>query len=299
MVCLPTAAHASCDAPSTAGLRICFPTEGSTVMYVSALEMAATAKSGAIVRAKVWDNGKLVDDFSFLPGTLFDGAIKNGYHTVTVKAWDSAGNVVQASRSFRVTGYGVGTCAQPSTPGVNLCWPKSDSWQPNTSVPVSATARGNNSKIKSISLFVDGKFLAGASGASILTGAGVSAGRHRVAAVAHDYAGNTYKSVNYFNAYYNYDCNPRSGACSPGIILNSPNGFDVPTSFRVQADVTGNPSPITSMKIYLDGSVVAQNNGPGIAKQLDLPANSTHIIWVKAWDAAGRMYATYQTVYVQ
>lgn len=291
-------AHADCAAPGTPGVRICYPNQGSTVFYVPGIEMAATTKSGAISKVQVYDNGHLVDDFGYLPGTLYDGSIKNGSHTVTVKVYDGGGNLYQASRSFYVTGYGVGTCKLPSTVGVNLCWPAEGSIQPNDAVPVSATARGS-SKIKHMSIYVDGKFLVGASGASIVTGAGVSAGRHRIAAVASDYGGHTYKTVHYFNAYYNYDCNPKSGACSPGIVINKPQGMDVPSSFQFQADVVGNPHPITSMKIYLDGISVASSGGPGITHTMTLPHNSTHTVWVKAWDSAGKTYAVYQTYYVQ
>ena len=60
----------------------------------------------------------------------------------------------------------------------------------------------------------------------------------------------TYKTAHYFDTYYNYDCNPKTGACSPGIVLNYPNDEDV-TTFRLNADVVNDPLPTTSMKVYL------------------------------------------------
>lgn len=292
-------ALATCAPPSSEGIKICFPNEGSTVTYPAALEMSADTGSAYIVKSAVYDNGRLVDTNDFLPGTLEDGSIKNGAHKVTVKVWDSNGGVHQATRSFHVVGFGVGICSTPSTAGVNLCWPAAGSLQPNDSIPISATARGNNTKIKSVSVFLDGKFFAGIGSKFILTSAGLSAGQHRVAVVAKDSAGHTYKTAHEFTAFYNYDCNPRSGACSPGIVLKNPDGFDVPSSFRLDADVVNNPKPTTSMKLYLDGYEVASSTGPGITKELSLHPNTTHIISVKAWDTAGKIYAAYQTIYVQ
>ena len=191
---------------------------------------------------------------------MIDGGIKNGTHKITVKAWDSNGTVHQASRTFRVTGYGVDFCSTPGSAGVNLCWPLEGSSQPNTSVPISATARGQNSKITALSVFVDGKHFTGTANNYILTGAGLTAGTHRVAVVAHDAAGHTFKTAHSFTAYNNYDCNPKSGACSPGVILKNPQDTDVPSSFRLDADVSGNPEPTTEMKVLLDGAVVATSH---------------------------------------
>lgn len=292
-------AMADCQAPAAQGIKICFPTEGSTVMYAAAIEMSANTGSASVVKSAVYDNGKLVDTNPFLPGTMVDGGVKNGTHKITVKAWDSNGTVHQASRTFRVTGYGVDFCSTPTAPGVNLCWPQEGTAQPNTSVPISATARGKTSKITSLSVYLDGKLFTSTGGNNILTGAGLSAGRHRVAVVAHDAAGNTFKTAHYFTAYNNYDCNPKSDACSPGVILKNPQDTDVPGSFRLDADVSGNPDPTTAMKVYLDGAVVATSTGPGITKQLNLQPGTTHIVWVRAWDTKGKTYATYQTFYVQ
>jgi hypothetical protein len=292
-------AHADCAAPSSPGLKICFPNEGSSVMYVPALEMAVNTASGNVSRVEVWTNGTKRDGFNYLPGTLYDGSMKNGWNRVTVKVWDTDGHTYQAVRSFHVTGYGVGSCATPTGPGVNLCWPLTGSWQANNAVPISASARGLNSKIKYVNIYVDGKFLVGQSTNNIQTGSGVSAGTHTVTARAVDFAGHVFTSSHKFNAFYNFDCNPKSGECSPGVVINTPTGPDVPTSFTLQADVQNNPRSITAMKVYVDGVEKVSNNGPGISAELNFAKNSTHIVWVKAWDSAGKVYATYQTYYAQ
>jgi hypothetical protein len=302
VVCLvlgAAVAHADCPAPNSPGLKICFPNEGSTVMYVPGIEMSVNTAGRGVHYVEVWVNGTKRDKFTYLPSNLYDASMKNGWNRVTVKVWDTAGNLYQAVRSFNVTGYGVGTCPTPSTAGVNLCWPANGSIQPNDAVPMSATARGLNSKIKYVNLYVDGKFLVGQASNYIVSGGGVSAGTHKVTAKAVDYAGHTFTATHTFNAYYNFDCNPRTGECYSGIVINKPNGPDVPTSFNLQADVQNNPKPITLMKVYVDGVVKVSNNGPGITAQITFPKNSTHIVWVKAWDTAGKEYAVYQTYYAQ
>ncbi len=267
-------------------------------MYTAGIEMAATTASGAVRRVEVWDNGTKRDDFQYLPGTLYDGSMKNGWNHVTVKVWDTDGHLYQTQRSFYVTGFGAGKCSTPSSTGINLCWPASNSWQPNEAVSISATAKGQNSNIKSVNIYVDGKFLAGQSGNYIVTGAGMSAGTHTVSARAVDSAGHVYQASSTFKTFYSYDCNPISGACSPGIVINKPGTEDVPTTFTVQADVQNNPAPISSMRVYIDGIAKAGSSGPGVTTSLSLPANSTHRITIKAWDTSGKVYESYQNLYV-
>ena len=291
------AASAQCAAPSANGVNICFPNQGSTVTYVPPIEMSATSASGGIRTVKIWDNGTLRDTESFLPGTLYDASMKNGLNRVTVQVWDTAGNFYQAMRSFYVAGYGVGFCGVPSTPGVNLCWPLQGSLQPNN-IPISATARGT-SKISWLVVYLDGKKQYATTNNYILSGAYSTAGTHRVTVVAHDTTGHTYQASHTFTAFYQQDCNPKTNVCSPGIVINKPYGApDVTTSFQFQADVQNNTVPITTMKLYVDNTLVATSGGPGITKQLNLPANSTHIVWVKAWDTQGKVYAAYQTYFV-
>lgn len=269
------------------------------MMFVPGIQMAATTASGAIARVEVWDNATKRDIFQYLPAKLYDGSMHNGWNRVMVKVWDTDGNLYQAQRSFYVTGYGVSKCSTPGTAGINLCWPQSGSWQPNTSTPISATAKGDNSTVKYVNIYVDGKFLVGQSGNYIVTGAGLSAGSHTVMARAVDYAGHVFKTSSTFNTFYSHDCNPKTGECSPGIVINQPATEDVSTTFTVQADVQNNPAPISSMKVYIDGVAEGSSSGPGVTLSLTLPANTTHRMTVKAWDTAGTVYESYQNLYVQ
>jgi hypothetical protein len=293
------AAFAQCNAPASDGIQICFPNNGSAVTYPPPMEMGVKTKTGRVRTAKVWDNGKLRDTFNFVPGTLFDGAIKNGTHRVTIQVYDTDGNFYQAQRTFLVTGFGVDFCSVPSTPGVNLCWPSQGSLQPNN-IPISATAKGQGTaKITSLVVYLDGTKVLTSNNNFILSGSESTAGNHKVTVVAKDSAGHKFQTSHTFTAFYQQDCNPKTGECSPGIVINKPvGGPDVPESFTFQADVQNNPAPTTSMKLFVDGSVVATSTGPGITKQLKLAKNSTHIISVRATDTQGKQYATYQTYFV-
>lgn len=299
---LATSVFATCDAPSTKGVRICYPSQGSTVTYPPTFQFSSNLGGAGIAGVAVYDNGKKVDTFSFLPGKLYEFGIHNGSHNVTLKLWDTEGNVYSAQKSFTVVGYGVGFCSNSSV-GVKLCSPDQGGFAPRNGVPVSFKANGY-SKITAWKLYIDGKTALTSMSDnpdSLLAAFYMSAGTHRISVNAWDTQGRVYKASKTFTAFYQYDCNPETGACSPGIITNAPRDFgpygaiDTPTSFRFQADVTRNPNPIAKMVVMLDGKTVMQNQGPGITTQISTTPGS-HVIDVRAWDTAGKMYATYGTI---
>lgn len=252
----------------------------------------------------LYDNGKKVTSLSFLPGRLIEGGIRNGSHNVTAKIWDSYGRIHSVTRTFNVTGFGVGSCDANSI-GVNLCWPAEGSFQPNTSVPVSFGTKGE-AKITAWKMYLDGKFAMASTPDvvdGVLTSLGMSAGTHRVTVVAWDAAGHVYKTSRTFRAYYSYSCNPVTDECSPGIVVEAPSEFgetmaaEVAQHFTFRANVVNNSAPTTTMKVMLDGEVIGSSQGPGITVDVDASAGS-HILSVQAWDTAGKMYATYGNVYV-
>jgi hypothetical protein len=57
------------------------------------------------------------------------------------------------------------------------------------------------------------------------------------------------------------------------------------------------PKPITSMKVYLDNTVVATSTGATIVAIVTAAAGR-HLLTVQAWDATGTLYKTQQTVNV-
>ncbi|PSH04092.1 MAG: hypothetical protein CXZ00_08545 [Acidobacteria bacterium] len=302
---LAVAAHAECAAPTQSGLIMCFPSKGSTVLYPATIELAANSGGVAITHLSVYDGNVKVDSLDFLPGKLVDFAIKNGFHSITVNAWDANGKLYQAKSSFTVTGFGVGVCARGGST-ITLCSPSAGSYQPETGVPISAAFAVG---VKRWTVTLDGKALISSAqtgqpaSAPLQTGAFAPAGSHTLVISAVNAQGVTSTLTRRFYTFYNLDCNPKTGACRPGITVVSPSGMgeslaaDVGTSFRVQAEVTGNPKPITKMIVYLNGVKVQQSAGPGITAEVNTTKGS-HFIVILAWDTAGKLYETYGNVNV-
>jgi hypothetical protein len=123
---LAAAALSQCNNPSSPGVVIYTPTDGSTVVYDNEVSARFTPASGATITGFIlYDNGVVIDQCG--PGdaglNLYDGGMYDGSHDVVVKAKDSAGNVYQASSKFFVTGQGYAPCPPPSSPGINICNP--------------------------------------------------------------------------------------------------------------------------------------------------------------------------------
>jgi hypothetical protein len=187
-----------------------------------------------------------------------------------------------------------------------LCSPANGAIEPNTSVPVSMALHTAGAS-KAWKMYLDGHAVMTSEADTlkkISTSLGTSAGKHTLTFTAWDYSGNIYKASHSFTSFYQYDCDPNTGKCSPGIIADAPEGFgpyqavNTPTSFRFHAEVAHNPEPVQKMSVTLDGAVIAQNSGPGITVTINAPAG-THIVQVQAMDTAGKLYATYGTIYVK
>jgi hypothetical protein len=299
-------AMAQCSEPSMSGtLRICFPTNGSTIIGGTTFELAANTGGASIRGVAVYDNGVRVDSLGFLPARLIEGAIHDGSHRVTIKIWDSEGRVYSDTTSFtKVGGFDPGGC-KPATIGVTLCSPKSGGLEPNFSVPVSVAVK-TVAPTTAWKLYMDGVLIRKSDAStlkSILTPIGLSAGQHKATVVAWDSKGTVYKTSHSFTTFFMYDCNPDTGACSPGIVADAPDGFgpamavDAPQTFEFHAEVTGNKSPIQKMSVTLDGVVIADGQGPGIVKTVTTKPGS-HTMMVQAMDTKGKLYATYGTVNV-
>lgn len=293
-------AYAACAPPANPGLKVCFPNNNSSVYAPVKFELSGTPKSGSFSRLVEVDNGKVLSDYFYVE-TIFEYGLQNGFHHVTFTAYDTAGNTETTSVDLNVVGFAPARCSAPTAPGVNLCWPLPNTWQ-GQSFPFSATASGKT-QITSLSVFFDGKFLQSARGNSISSSYGVfpppAAGNHQLAVIAYDKSGAKYTAISNFKTFYSDVCDRYGTNCTPGIRLNHPSDTDVPSTFLIQADVTQPAAQIKSMVLYLDDKAVANSTGPGISHQLTLPSHTTHRLWINAWDINNKVYATYQTLYVQ
>jgi hypothetical protein len=301
-----SAVVAECAAPAQSGLAMCFPSVGSTVLYPATIELAANSGGVAITHVSVYDGTVKIDDLGFVPGKLIDGSLKNGFHRVTVNAWDADGKLYQAKSSFTVIGFGTGSCAAGSG-AVTLCSPAQGSYQPESSVSLAAAFAAG---VKSWSIVLDGKALMNSAEFGqpapnpLYTEAPAAAGNHTMVVSTVDGRGVTSTVARKFSTFYDGNCNPKSGACNPGIMITQPNDIgmdsagDEATKFRLQAEVQYNPKPTTKMIVYLDGTKVQQSAGPGITANVNA-AKGSHYLVILAWDTSGNLYETYGNVDVQ
>jgi len=300
---LPATTLAQCTAPPDPGVRICSPTLNATLAYPAYIDFNSTPAFGAeIVKYSVYDNDRKISESSGGTGaTLGDGDGKNGSHRVVINAWDSSGKLYQASISFRVAGDGFPTsCPTPSSPGISFCVPLPGAVL-GTNYPVVATAKGQSS-IAAIRLYVDGKSQGTLFNVNrFSTGEGASVniqGDHTVAIVAWDTTGHVFNNTRKIHSTYTYgffDCPPEgTNPCTPGFyslytmtpVFNS----YVENSFTIKTEIRENPRPITAMKAYIDGTVVATSNGPTMVSPVENAPSGTHILTLQAWDTAGILY---------
>jgi len=290
-------ANADCSAPAKPGVRICTPTANSTVVYEPEISVNSTAEAGThITGFYIYDNGKV--RYHSSPGqtgiNLYDATILDGTHHVTVKAWDSAGHVLEAETTFTVVGQGFPFCSTPSKPGINFCMPPSGAIV-GVEMPVGAAAKGD-STIKTLSVFVDGKLATSDNTNAFATGVNTKKqGPHTISWVALDTTGHTFKASRQITASYTYDlygCPTKgNGPCSPGFNNTSPAPDSyVGTSFTLKADIKDNPEPIKEMKAYIDGTLVATSSGPTMLHPISNAPHGTHILTFWASDTKGVIY---------
>jgi len=197
-------AVAQCATPSTSGtLHICYPSNGSTIMGGTTFEMSANTAGATINKVVLYDNGVNIDSFGFLPSRLIEGAIHDGVHKVTIKAWDTDGREYTATDTFTKAGGFDPWACKASTAGVTLCSPKQGGMQPAFSVPLSfaVTTKARTTGWK---FYLDGKFVRRNDAStlkSIVAPVAVSAGSHRATVVAWDSKGTVYQKTHTFTVF--------------------------------------------------------------------------------------------------
>jgi hypothetical protein len=294
------AAAAQCSAPSAAGIRLCQPSSGATVFGVPHIEATATPTSGSISNLKVFIDGKLALENAGPSVSLFQGGVSNGAHHLVIQGTDNFGRTYQAAEYFAVTGN-IPNCST-STVGVRICYPAAGQVI-SQNLPMSIGFKGaaQITRVRAYSgstLIAD--FTVDKGQTQIIgQGAATTAGSHTLNVVAWDAAGHSYKSSVNFKAFYDGGCEPRGDVCTPALYPDTPqDGQDVQSPFRVSASVQNNPAPIDTIRVYLNGKVVASSFGPTVDQQVTAP-KGTQIMVIQAWDAAGKLYRSTANVNVQ
>ena len=172
----------ACPAPSSPGVSICSPPNGSTV--TSPVTISATGlNSGSTSGMDVWIDSQ---KFHWYGGTTTVSApatLAAGAHRLDIYAVGTNGELLQETSIFTVasstSGGGTGSCLPPSTAGVKICSPTNGS---TVTSPVTISAAGrDNSDTQGMDVWIDGvkfKWFSGAT--AINTQAALAAGAHRL-----------------------------------------------------------------------------------------------------------------------
>jgi hypothetical protein len=174
--------------------------------------------------------------------------------------------------------------------------------------PVDASATGT-SPIKNISFYVNGVLAQRAinsvpNGNSWGVGTAVQLPKQGVAytvrATATDSSGHTYsatKSVTGKYTYSTYGCAPKGNQCFPGINVIAPQDEAyVGSTFNLNAQILLNPKSITTMKAYLDNTVVATSTNATLQHEITTSLDGTHILTIQGWDDDGIEYRVQQNI---
>lgn len=290
----------ACSPPSQPGAVLCYPTSNASVVPILNIEGAAKGNNSPIVAMILYaDNQKIyqvdnADSFVFQDYSYW---LKGSHHLV-LNAWDSNGNLFQASTTFSIeisinTTYA--TCSTPAT-GVNLCEPVSNTWYPESFAPFYATG---NSSITTMKGYVNNQLRVGDNGNSFEIGIGTNPTPSALTFVANgwDSKGNVSSAkATGIHLYYDGACIKN---CDPGITIQEPAAVTDQTSpFSLNATVQQPQATITEMKAYVDNTVVATSGGPTILSNVTATPE-THLLTVQAWDTSGNLYKSQVTVNVQ
>ena len=145
------AASGGCSAPSSAGVNICSPMSNSTITSTVQAEAAATI-TGTLDRMEVWVDG--VKKYTETTGKFLNTSLTLtvGKHLFTFYAVNTAGTKWEASVTATVSTSG--SCSAPSSAGVNICSPMSNSTITSTvQAEAAATITGTLDRME---VWVDG-----------------------------------------------------------------------------------------------------------------------------------------------
>jgi hypothetical protein len=184
----------ACAAPSSAGVHVCSPSNGSTVSSPVTASAAATV-TGTIARMEVWVDG--VKRYSDYSSTSLNTSIilPAGNHRFDYYAVNTAGQKWESTVYATVSG-GSGGCAAPSSAGVHVCSPVNGS---TVHSPVQASAAATvTGTIARMEVWVDGvKKYSDYSTTTLNTSISLATGMHRFDYYAVNTAGQKWETTVY------------------------------------------------------------------------------------------------------
>jgi hypothetical protein len=296
-----TAALATCVPPAKPGAVICFPTTNATITFPMQFEGAATGENGLPITKMILysNNNKIVEQDN--ANTIIAVDPSDGYNEtyhIVLNAWDSEGHLFQYSENVNPIG-GDYLCSHPAS-GINMCSPPNGSYWPNNFLELLAYGSAD---VTSMNVWQNGNLVQVTNGNVALMSIGnpvASPNWQNFTVKAYKGSQALYTASSNYKIYYAFqgagEC--PFGPCPPGLQIQHPANYeDVNSPFTVQAQTVQNPAPITTMKVYLDSTVVQVSSGATIVAEVTA-SPGTHLLTVQAWDTTGMLYKTQQTVNV-
>ena len=191
------AAYGNCPAPTTAGVKVCFPAGTPPLEIASPIQVIASGKgsNGPVKVMEIWIDGKKLEQVN---GNFFDMPINvpTGSHRLTVVELDTSGHSLKSTPiNLSVQGSTTGQpCSPPSTPGVNDCLPGPGNCHTTGWTAIVASATPNSGSVARMELWANGTKLANFQGNVINTNLFL-VDFTRVVLVAVDTKGGTVKSA--------------------------------------------------------------------------------------------------------
>jgi hypothetical protein len=302
LLILPTsAAFAACTPPSTAGVVICSPANGSTVGSPITISAAATGAGHSITSMKAYlDN---VQAAASTTGTLSGSATAAaGTHKLIVNAWESTGTLHTTSVTFTVGSAPPppppSGCSTPSTAGVVICTPANGATV-SSPVSITAAAAGAGHSITAMRGYLDNTQVAASSSGSLSASVAAAAGTHTLVVNAWESTGTLHTTSVSFTVGGAPPPPPPPGNCSvpsaAGVSICAPsNGSTVNSPFNLAAAANGSGKTITAMRGYLDGGLVASSSSNTMSASLSATTGS-HKLIVNAWNSAGTLFTSSST----
>ena len=190
--------------------------------------------------------------------------MKLGKHRVMVQSWDAAGGIHKRSLDVNVQSQAV----MVTDPAPNAVV--------GSSVPVSAVGDGSKA-ITKMQLYIDGIAHFQSSGDTLNTKISLSAGPHTLAVEATDSSGNLTRTK------------VAVTAASPSVRILSPAPNSTLYAPLYVSAETIDPAPVTTVKVYVDGTLVYKVSGTGVQANLPISTGS-HSVTVQASNASGVAY---------
>lgn len=274
-------------------VSITSPANGSSVSGAITVNITATDNLG-VAKVELYLNGTLYASYGSAPYNISwnTTSVTNGSYTLTARAYDAAGNVGQ-SPAITIT---VNNQAGDATPPTVAIIEPGNSWIMDGTITYSASATDNVGVTK-LEFYVDGTLKATYAASSYLyrwDTTQVANGSHTLTVKAYDAAGNVGQS----SAVTITVNNPVADATPPTVAISSPTSkYIYGSSVNISASASDNVA-ITKMELYIDGALKMTTS----AKSFNWTwytasyAKGTHLIKVKAYDAANNVGKTSKSV---